>query len=206
MICLKSTSHSSQQTLINAYLIYFFDNMGKKKKNNTIKIVAAVVVIVAVLAILWFMGIFNAILPTADTDLNPTSMDACLVDLQSSDVEIYTALGTLMGKTLNFYNVSIYIDALHMKMYGDTCHSALQAMEVYEADYTLDGWTTVGVRSSTYGIGWFAYYESWTRGDQARFVAAGEGAILTSTYGYSTVLLTAYGPITTVEQFILECR
>ena len=180
--------------------------MKKKSKRNAIKIGVAIVVVVAVIAVVgmaWYFGVFDAILPSAN--LNPTAMDACLVDLQASDVEIYTALGTLTGSTLNFYNVSMYITPLHMTMYGDSCHSALQAMEVYEADYSLNGWTPVDGRSSTYGVGWFAYSEIWTRGDQARFVAAGEGAILTTTYGYSTVLMTAYGPITTVEQFNMDC-
>ena len=132
--------------------------------------------------------------------------EGCLVDLQASDVEIFTALETLMGKTLNFANVSLYIDTLHMKMYGDICHSALQAMEVYEADYALNGWAPAeGGRDSTHGIGWFAYYEIWIRGDQARFVASGEGAIVTSTYGYSAVVLVAYGSTTTAEQFMDEC-
>lgn len=179
--------------------------MSKKKKSRAIKIVAVVVGVVAVLAVLWYVGIFDAILQP--NDLNPAGIEACLVDLQATDVEIFTALETLMGKPLNFVNVSLYIDTLHMTMYGNTCHSALQAMEVYEADYALNGWAPAeGGRDNTYGVGWFAYYEIWTRGDQARFVAAGEGAIVTSTYGYATVLLVAYGPITTVEQFMMECE
>ena len=179
----------------------------KKKKNNNTKIIIAVVAIVAivalvVLALLLNPGILSGVLQS--NDLTPAEFDNCLTDLQASDIEIFTALRTLMGKPLNYANVSMYIMPLHMKILGDSCYSALEAMELYESDYLLDGWASNG-RQYTYGSGWFAYYEVWTRADQARFIAAGEGAILTTTYGYSTVIMSAYGPITTVEQFMMEC-
>ena len=166
--------------------------------------IGGIITILIIVILLFATGYIPALLSSQPMGLTPSTVDPCLVDLHASKLDIYTALGTLTGKELNLNDVSPYIDALHMKLYGETCHSSLATLELYESQYAMDGWSSLQ-KDDTFGLGWFAYYEIWSRLDEGRFIAVGEGSSVYTVYGYDTVILVAYGSLNTAEQFVMEC-
>lgn len=178
----------------------------KKAKLDTVSKVIVVVVVIALVAIaLLYSGFLpetftvtspSGTLPETPGD-TPTGNE---VELSLSDFEIFSLLEVLLGKSLSYAEVSPYISALHMKVYGRNDMSAYELLQWFEAEYTSEGWSSYGTTFQS-GTGWVAYHEIWTKVLNARSVSIGEGAAVTSALGYDTIYLTAYGPSTTYLQF-----
>lgn len=166
-----------------------------------------ILVIVVLLFVAYYYGVFDNVFEikssnhTGNPIDNPIIPNAiCENDLGLSDFEIFSALEILAGKSLNYAEVSPYIDALHMKVYACDSYDAVTLLEQFEAEYATEGWTASG-RAPQPSSSWTAYHEYWTQTTNARSVTTAEGAAVTSTFNHDTVYLLAYGPATTYYQF-----
>jgi len=114
--------------------------------------------------------------------------------------EIHRALELLTNKSLDYSTTAGYISSLHIKGLARDDIDARTLIAAFDQKNTGEGWATVGVVPYI-APGVAAYLAAWTLAPNARAVIAGEGALVSTYYGYDVVYLTSYGPDVTYAQF-----
>jgi hypothetical protein len=144
----------------------------------------------------WFNSVFD------DNPLNPDELPEDPDDpkpksehLTLSDREILQALEYLTGKNLPEGTTMPYIDSLHMQAYGVNDISAYDLLQIYDQKNSDDGYTSA-TSSVDVHPGYTSYSEVWYQGINGRAVSTADGASINSFYGYDTMCLTSYGPLT----------
>jgi len=120
--------------------------------------------------------------------------------LYMSDLEIFQALDLMTAKNLSYPLIKPFIDGLHMKMWGVNDQLAYETLLWYENEYANDSYTSIS-SSIQRGTGWTVYLEAWNKDMNGRAVSIGDGSAIKFTYGYDTMILTSYGPLTDYYDF-----
>ena len=177
-------------------------------------IVVGIVAIAIIAIVILFLGsfnlniVFNNLLPSSEEAkaVDPTNADinvqGDVTDTGFSDREIHQAICFLLEKDLPFTQHQVYVEGLHMKMWGIDGTTAVAVLNEYEIKNANDGYTSyrTGVKR---GIGWTTYTELWYNEiGNARAITVGDGSSVCSAYGYDVVLLTSYGHLTDYYDYI----
>jgi hypothetical protein len=172
-----------------------------KKSTKIVLGVVTIVVIMFVVAsylgvidlsVIWKRGVPDNenIPPTPEGGMN----------LNLSDLELFSILQVMFHKTLNYAQVQPYFDALRMEGYGRDDMDAQQLRQWAEANYAQAGWTSQGT-TTQYAADWVAYHEAWTMGADARSISVAEGAGVTAVFNHEIAYIVSHGPATTYWQF-----
>lgn len=146
-------------------------------------------------------GVFSNILgddpldPDELPDDSEESSDTSIDTLSLTDREILQALEYLTGKNLPEGTTMPYISSLHMQAYGVNGITAHDLLNYYEDKNSNEGYTSYTTFVDTHP-GYTSYNEVWYQGLSGRGVSTADGASITSFYGYGTMCLTSYGPLT----------
>lgn len=171
-------------------------------------VVVAVVGIVALIAVLGYLGYipglgdFLSFGNIGGDDDIPDTLESEVSNIEEySKTDIYFMLVTLRGKTLNYEEAMMHINALNMKAYGFDGQQYDEVLAQYGVEYTTQGFTLEGVLpiSRTHLDG---AVHAWTKGATAKAVTAGSGYSITTAYGHDTIALLAYGTYTQYVSFI----
>jgi hypothetical protein len=146
-------------------------------------------------------GLFNNLI--GDDPLDPNELPEDPEDpvvpsidtLTLTDREILQALEYLTGKNLPEGSTMPYISSLHMQAYGVNGLTAYDLLTYYEEKNSNDGYTSYTTFVDNHP-GYTSYNEVWYQGINGRGVSTADGASINSFYGYDTMCLTSYGPLT----------
>lgn len=165
------------------------------------------IAVIVIIGLLFFTGVISAdIFNFSDDDpSNPNNANVTadrFTNLGLSNFDIHSVISFLTNTTPPFTDHQIFIEGLHMKCYGIDGATAYSVLLDYEESFQDDDFTsyTMGIKR---GTGWTAYSEIWYNDlGMGRAIIVGDGSSVRSAYGYDTVLLTSYGPVTDYYDYI----
>lgn len=123
-------------------------------------------------------------------------------DLGFSNREIHQVICNLLNKSLPYLEHEAYIESLHMTMYGVDGKTAHDVLLDYRSRNSADGFTVFHSGTQS-GPGFFLYNEAWNKDADGRSLLVSDGASVQSIYGYETVVLTGFGPLTTYYDYYI---
>jgi|GEM_PF-6679128 len=167
------------------------------KPTTILVIFLAIVLVIAGV----FVAIYLGFLPDI-TGLNITDNDnpEGAEKLTFSKLEIVHVIEILRGKDLVDQDVLPFVDSLHMELYGIDGKSAYDVHQEYKTMYEEDEYVSQAYNADSHS-GWVAYHEMWSKGFNGKSISVGDGTAVTTAYGYDTMILTSYGPLTTYANF-----
>lgn len=166
-------------------------------------IVAVIVIIICVIAGLVVLGFDITGFISSDDDgdsdqLNPGNVDVNADgyrNLGLSKQDIHIIISLLTNTSPPYAEHSIFIEGLHMQVWGLDGTTAYYVLQDYERKNLNDDFISY-TSGAKHGIGWTAYAEVWYNDiGMARGIVVGDGSYIKSAYGYDVVLMTSYGPV-----------
>lgn len=173
--------------------------MGKNILLGAIVLVG-IVLLVLIAGLLGFIDLgFNiSSLSNDEETINPenTNIPGTVTELGYSNREIHQVICFLTGKNLPFTQHEVFIEGLHMNMWGVDDTTAIAILTAYEEENSDDDFTSYDTVMQR-GVGWTAYTELWYNDiAMGRAITVGDGSAVHGAYDHDVVLLVSNGVMT----------
>jgi len=163
--------------------------------------VIGVIVVIAIILVAGFgfvpgiPAFLEDYFPSITNILNPNPIPENASSLGFSDRDIFFVIQIMAGKSLNWIEVSPYIDSLNMELYGINDQTAYEVHQWYSAQNIGEGYTSLGANESHF-LDIDVYSEAWSNGVFGRSVQTADGLLIRSACDCDTAILSTNGLLT----------